>query len=82
MSGGPTYCDECEHVLRGKNDPPWSWLCLEHPLIEGMGFVMRGLWSKQAPYLRCRDVNGGACKLFKKAAPGQMKLMEASSGND
>jgi hypothetical protein len=76
VSDGITYCADCANCLRPtKTAPPWKWLCLMHPRIEGYGFVTRTTWDTFEPYLYCRDCNGGRCVLFEKADPKQMKLM-------
>lgn len=60
-----TYCEDCDHVSRTRDsDPTWRWLCMKHPRLRGTGFATRELWDKDSPYLRCVDVNGGACELF------------------
>ena len=61
----PTLCVECEHCSKpSKSTPPWLWLCREHKRLEGFGFVTRDTWDNAPPFLRCKDVNGGACPLF------------------
>ena len=69
-----TLCENCEHCdMGGKETHPARWLCLQHKRLEGLGFVSttnRGL----PPYLYCRDTNGGACKLFKRKAEGQIEI--------
>jgi hypothetical protein len=73
----PTYCHDCDNALhRGKADPPWRWLCIKHKRLDGFGFVTPTSWDGAPPYLYCKDVNGGACPLFVKATPGQMRLGE------
>lgn len=63
-----TYCSDCEHVLKAnKSDSPRWWLCRMHRRLEGMGFVQRNTWTNAEPFLRCRDVNGGACPMFEFA---------------
>ena len=68
MTDRPTYCAECTHIYRPPGvRSPYYWLCIKHPRLEGMGFVIEGTWTNAEPYLRCRDVNGGACVLFAPA---------------
>lgn len=68
MGVNATYCSRCEHV----SEPtmhlhPRLWLCLKHPNIwDGFGFVTEDTWEKAEPYLRCLNVNGGACPLFEQ----------------
>lgn len=60
-----TYCEECDHLYPGSEKlPPWRWMCMKHPRLEGFGFVTKGQWDQFPPYLYCKDVNGGACPLF------------------
>ena len=63
-----TYCEDCKwmHEDSRKSDPRFR-LCTKHPnLAEGFGFVSYTKWDKAEPFLRCRDVNGGACPLFER----------------
>ena len=59
------YCQDCKHA--DKTGPTWSWLCRKHPSQQGFGFVTREWWDKDAPFLRCKDVNAGSCPLFEEA---------------
>ena len=71
----PTYCRDCQNVESGtRKQPPYRWRCLKHPRLEGFGFVTPDLWDDEPPFLRCVDVNGGACVLFERLLPGQMTL--------
>lgn len=73
----PTWCDDCEHVEpASRKQPPWRWLCLKNPRLEGFGFVTREKWDDFPPFLYCKDLNGGACPLYTRAAPGQLKLVK------
>lgn len=75
LSDGFTYCAECQHCGRDSNSaPPWKWYCHAHPRADGFGFVTRDKWDGSVPFLMCRDVNGGHCRLFERSAPGQMNL--------
>lgn len=47
-----------------------------HKRLEGFGFVSRTMWDNTEPYLRCNQVNGGMCPLFKKPSHGQMSMGE------
>lgn len=70
-----TYCRDCDHVEpTSRKGPQWKWLCMECKAIEGHGFVDPDVWTNGEPYLRCKDVNGGYCKLFKPAATRQTKM--------
>jgi hypothetical protein len=34
----PTYCDDCDNRLRANtSEPPWRWLCIKFPRLEGFG---------------------------------------------
>ena len=57
-----TICEDCEHMHPdSRNGPSWRAMCSKFPRLEGMGFVSRTFWSKDAPYMYCKDINGGAC---------------------
>ena len=73
---GPHFCEECDHVFREyAAAPEYLWLCLKHPREHGHGFVSRTIRDGNLPpYLRCKDVNGGYCYLFKPKADGQTNL--------
>lgn len=65
MSNAPTYCEDCDLVdAQSRKKAKYYWLCTAHRNLEGMGFVARDEWVNSEPYLRCRDVNGGACPVF------------------
>lgn len=76
MQHEPTYCSECDNVIREKNAPPYRWMCAKHQRHEGFGFVTPTTWDNAPPYLFCKDTNGGRCPLYVKATPGQMRLGE------
>lgn len=76
MQHEPTLCEECDNVMREKSAPPFRWLCLKHKKLEGFGFVTRSTWDNGEPYIRCSQINHGACPTFTKATPGQMRLGE------
>ncbi|KKM19363.1 hypothetical protein LCGC14_1656450 [marine sediment metagenome] len=70
-----TYCHDCDHRTNGQA-PPWRWMCLKHPRLDGFGYVTRKTWDNFPPYLFCHHVNGGACPLFeprKETKDGQRK---------
>lgn len=71
----PTFCRDCDHVEReSRKRPAYYWLCLQHPTLQGHGFVDPDTWTNGAPYLRCSHVNGGICKLFKPTATPQTSM--------
>ena len=76
MQSGPVYCAECDNVSKEyATAPEYLWLCLKHPRLDGHGFVSRTIRDGNLPpYLRCKDVNGGYCYLFKPKADGQTNL--------
>ena len=47
-----------------RSGPSYAAVCSKFPRLEGMGFVSKTFWSKDAPFMRCRDINGGACPMF------------------
>ena len=61
-----TFCEFCDHVVENtRKKPGYLRLCVKHPNIwNGYGYVTKTEWDKREPYLRCIDVNGGACLLF------------------
>ena len=61
-----TYCNSCDNVaLNSRKSPPWRWQCVKFPRIEGFGFVTDEEWTNYPPYAYCRDLNYGACPLWK-----------------
>ncbi len=67
MSDGPTYCSECRHVYKPTKDaPPWRWLCIKNKRLDGFGYVTPLTWDNADPYVRCADMNHGACPLFER----------------
>ena len=70
-----TFCEDCDFVEPvSRKQQPFKWLCKQHPCYEKHGFVTRDAWTNGEPYLRCKDVNGGKCKLFKPAATPQTSM--------
>lgn len=62
-----TYCDDCCHMRKpAKSAPPWNWFCGRHPRLEGFGWVTKTEWDEAVPFLKCVNVNGGACPLFEQ----------------
>jgi hypothetical protein len=37
---------------------------MKHKRMFGTQHVAKGRWDKDAPYMYCRDINGGNCPLF------------------
>ena len=60
-----TYCEHCEHMhpdsLKGHSR---FAMCMKFPRLDGDGFVTEDKWDKDAPYMYCIHINGGACPLF------------------
>lgn len=76
-----TFCEECEHMHPDSRKAPSSRaMCIKFPRMSGAGFVSLDKWDKDAPYMLCRDINGGNCPLFETRRDGQMQLQE--TGND
>jgi len=68
-----TMCEDCQHVHKDtEKQPPWRWMCVKHPRVFD-GFVST-TERTTAPYLFCKDVNGGACPLFKRRTDKQPNL--------
>lgn len=68
----PTLCEECDNVHeQSRKLSPRQWLCVAHKRTEGGNFVAPTVWAKREPYLRCIDVNGGACELWKQRREGK-----------
>lgn len=60
-----TFCKDCDYVAEDtRKRHPSQWLCLKHKRLEGHGFVDPDYWAEHEPYLKCVNVNGGACPLF------------------
>lgn len=71
----PTFCDECDHVEpSSRKKSPYHWICMKFPRVEGMGFVARGKWIAEEPYMHCRGINGGLCPMWKPIRQGQQEL--------
>ena len=72
-----TLCSECKHVrLNNKSDGPWRWYCIKHPRLAGWSFVTDKMLNMQ-PFLRCADVNGGACPLYEQGLNQLTHLQDA-----
>lgn len=60
-----TYCRDCDHVVAdSRKRHPAAWLCSRFPRVEGGGFVDPEKWVTDEPFMKCKDINGGACPLF------------------
>lgn len=71
----PTYCSECDHCMKDhKSAPEYTWTCLRFPRLES-GFLSPTVRdSNLPPYMHCKNINGGACPLFKPKATSQTNL--------
>ena len=65
MTDQVTMCCNCKHPVE-KKGPGYVWRCIKHPARRGFGYVTDTDWDDDAPYLRCRDVNGGMCPLYER----------------
>jgi len=76
MSDEPTFCSDCDGVHpESRARPSYLWLCSQHPKLPGYtGFVTGEVWEKDEPFLRCKEVNGGRCKLFKPRRTPQLEM--------
>lgn len=62
-----TYCSDCAWLHPDSlNGPSHAAMCSQFPRKQGFGFVTHNLWDKDKPFMLCRDINGGACPLFKE----------------
>lgn len=56
----PTKCEDCDWLhssAHEKNSRPEYWLCAAQKRVS----YVHG----EEPFMRCRGVNGGACRMFK-----------------
>ena len=62
-----TICSRCSNLSKvHKSDPPWRWLCLAVKRMDGFGFVTEDTWDSMPPYAYAKDINHGACPLYKE----------------
>ena len=66
-----TYCEECEFLHGESRGHPARWMCSKFPRGDGFGFVTKGAWDGQAPFMHCNGINGGSCPLFEEKREGQ-----------
>lgn len=67
-----TFCDQCDNVLaESRKRAPYQWLCTKFPRLEGQGFIAPNLWADLEPYMKCVNINGGACPLWAPLRNGQ-----------
>lgn len=70
----PTFCSLCDHVdPDSRKRSPRAWLCSKFPRLEGMGFVSPDVWADDH-LMRCVNINGGKCPLFKPRRTAQMEM--------
>ena len=70
-----TYCDACDNVVaESRKRLPSQWLCAKHPRLEGMGFVAPNAWAEMEPFMRCVNINGGACPMWAPVRNGQKDM--------
>lgn len=70
-----TICSECDHVTSDtrKKSPP-QWTCIKHKRMPGGSFVDPDTWVEHEPYLRCVNLNAGACPLWTARRDGQKEM--------
>lgn len=69
-----TLCEECDNVhSETRKKLPTQWLCMAHKRVEGGSFVAPRMWTDSEPYLRCVNLNGGACPCFTPKRNGPLK---------
>ena len=62
-----TVCEDCDNMLESsRKGPSYAAMCSAFKRMYGTQNVARGLWDKDGPYMRCRDINGGDCPVFKQ----------------
>lgn len=67
-----TYCSECDNVQNPKDH--WArWLCVKFPRLVEAGFVTKE-YRETDLYMRCKDINGGSCPMFKPKATNQINI--------
>jgi hypothetical protein len=67
-----TFCEDCDNVhSESRRKLPAQWLCTQFPRLEGQGFIAPKVWAEMEPYMRCVNINGGACPLFRRLREGQ-----------
>lgn len=60
-----TTCEDCDNMhTDSRKGPSYAAICVKFPRLYGTQNVARGLWDKDAPYMRCVNINGGMCPLF------------------
>lgn len=72
MTEQRTLCETCDHVhAESRKRSPSSWLCVKFKRMEGQGFVAPKVWAEFEPYMKCVNINGGACPFWKARREGQ-----------
>lgn len=67
----PTNCATCDWLhatcIREKWRPEW-WVCAAHPDLRHRANInpMTGEWKGLAPFMRCANINGGACPMYRE----------------
>jgi len=68
----PTFCKDRDNVdSESRKRVPSQWLCSKFKRLEGHGFVDPEKWAEMEPFMKCRDINGGACPLWSPRRAGQ-----------
>lgn len=72
-----TYCDDCDHLHPAtRNLHPDRWMCMQARKVESYHSpVSRNAWVDKEPYMRCRGINGGHCKMFEARRDGQKEFI-------
>ena len=68
-----TRCENCEHLhptSRGERRERTA-LCMAHPKLVRADLVFNGIIDKDTPFMRCIDINGGACPMYKPRIVGE-----------
>ena len=62
-----TRCEDCDNLdpQARKDRREYGALCLAHPRVVRADLVFHEITDKDPPYMPCRNINGGACPMFK-----------------
>jgi hypothetical protein len=70
-----TFCEDCDGVVEeSRKRLPSNWLCIHFRRLEGQGFVSPRAWAEMEPYMRCVNINGGACPMFSQRRQPEQQL--------
>jgi hypothetical protein len=71
----PTACQDCDGVVTAtRTHSPHRWMCIHFPRLEGLDPVAPTVGVVLQPYMYCRGINGGFCKLWTRRRDGQLEI--------